>query len=188
MKSKYQFWSTEQKQQLIQFTSTNKDINDKINWQSYTNQVADKTKIQCKSYFTNVLKNLQILQQPVFDKLVVDMIYYFMIYNGDMKKTREQFSQLDDNQFEQLNKQRQEVHISIVAQIPYILQYPDTNYKFNFEVLDISNKIMEQFPDCISNLYDKPNSKILVNKDEAQNVVSRIQRILLEQKYVMTTK
>ena len=57
MAEKYEYWSLEQKRLLFKFAKEFRDHRDRVDWNSYDSQVEGKTRQQCKSYYTNVLKH-----------------------------------------------------------------------------------------------------------------------------------
>ncbi|CAL6051200.1 SANT/Myb_domain [Hexamita inflata] len=192
MTTKYQFWSDEQKQQLVKFASMHQD-NQKVKWSHYKNQVIGKTQQQCKSYYTNVLKHLQQPQVPKYNQNIVDIIYCFLELKGDAVKTRERFQHIDDKTYGTYLKHLDDIQVIIVAQIPYIMQYPNTSYKFDFEVLELYINILKRYPSCTEDLYKKNNAEadnnaLLVNMEEALVLNSKIIQIMADRKFVMSLK
>ncbi|CAL6042061.1 Myb-like_DNA-binding domain-containing protein [Hexamita inflata] len=49
-------WSPEEIDKLIQFTQSNRDNKRDINWKFVSSQMQNRTELQCKSYYQNILK------------------------------------------------------------------------------------------------------------------------------------
>ncbi|CAL6076829.1 SANT/Myb_domain [Hexamita inflata] len=189
MKCQYKFWSNEQKEQLVHFAKTHHLSNQKVKWTVYKDQVEGKSRQQCKSYYTNVLKHLLVDEIPKYDiNIIIDLIYQFLVTNGDIVKFRSHFKQLTDKQFIQYMTQLQEVQIILLAQIPFILKYPDTNYQFNYEILELNVLIHQRYPQIIQKIYSKANDQILVNENEAYLVYEKVKEILNDRTFVMNIK
>ncbi|CAL5979211.1 SANT/Myb_domain [Hexamita inflata] len=186
MKVQYQFWSNEQKEQLYMYVKEHQN-NQKIKWAHYNQQVTGKTQQQCKSYYTNVLKHQLEEQPPKFDLNVLIDLVFDMVAIGDITQTRLKYSQITDIQFGEYIKQLGEMQKIIVLQLPHILNYPNTNFQFNYEVIQFGALYHQKYPNSVDVVY-KNNSNMPMPKEDALKIKGQIIKILEDRKFALSLK
>ncbi|CAL6076827.1 SANT/Myb_domain [Hexamita inflata] len=187
MKVQYQFWSNEQKEQLYMYVKEHQN-NQKIKWAQYNQQVTGKTQQQCKSYYTNVLKQ-QLEEQPSkFNQSVLIDLIYNMVTDGDLLKTRSQYNQLTELQFGEYIKQLGDIQKMIVLQLPHILKYPNTNFQFNYEILELGVLYHQKYPNSVDIVYNSKNHCFPMSKQDAYKVKEHIAKILEDRKFALSLK
>ncbi|CAL5979210.1 Myb-like_DNA-binding domain-containing protein [Hexamita inflata] len=186
MKVQYQFWSNEQKEQLYKYVQKHQN-NQKIKWSQYNQQVTGKTQQQCKSYYTNVLKQ-QLEEHPtkLNINVLIDLIYN-MVTDGDLSKTRAQYSYLTEIQFGEYIKHLGDLQKIIVLQLPHILNYPNTNFQFNYEALELGALYHQKYPNSVDIVY-KNNSNMQIPKEDAYKFKGQIIKILEDRKFALSLK
>ena len=84
------------------YTRGHKDIRGRVDWNSYNDHVQGKSRQQCKSYFTNVVRiQTRDLKQVVTeeDTHLADMILELMRVGGDRAKLRANHPEMDEESF-----------------------------------------------------------------------------------------
>ncbi|CAL6062452.1 Myb-like_DNA-binding domain-containing protein [Hexamita inflata] len=181
MKSEYSFWSHSQKQQLVSFVEQNQTKSGRVDWNSYSNQVEGKSRQQCKSYFTNVLKqSLEAFkeQDVKWNEFVQEFICDFMLLNGDEAELQKKYINLSPNQFKEAMNDIFEIKVALVADIPFIMEYPNSQHRFNRQALSHYFQIIKKYPDISKQIYQKENSTIIMNETECSNITHKIGMII----------